>query len=185
VLEVAGGTTLRRLLEASGGVIEQLQGFLLGGYAGTWVGPDAIDLRIDAPTLRDHGAGLGPGIVFALPQSACVVAEVASSARWLQRESAKQCGPCIHGLAAIADALEELCAEGDRHGAYGRIERWCGLVMRRGACALPDGAASFVTSALHAFRPEFDDHAHYGGCDACLEPRQLPTRPAHYVGVAT
>jgi len=88
-------------------------------------------------------------------------------------------------LAAIADALEELCAEGDRHGAYGRIERWCGLVMRRGACALPDGAASFVTSALHAFRPEFDDHAHYGGCDACLEPRQLPTRPAHYAGVAT
>jgi NADH:ubiquinone oxidoreductase subunit F (NADH-binding) len=184
VLEVAGGTTLRRLLEASGGVIEQLQGFLLGGYAGTWVGPDAIDLRIDAPTLRDHGAGLGPGIVFALPQSACVVAEVASSARWLQRESAKQCGPCIHGLAAIADALDELCAEGDRHGAYGRIERWCGLVMRRGACALPDGAASFVTSALHTFRPEFDDHAHHGACDACLEPRQLPTRPAHYVGVA-
>ena len=83
VLEVAGGTTLRRLLEASGGVTEQLQGFLLGGYAGTWVGPDAIDLRIDAPTLRDHGAGLGPGIVFALPESACVVAEVASSARWL------------------------------------------------------------------------------------------------------
>jgi NADH:ubiquinone oxidoreductase subunit F (NADH-binding) len=183
VLEVAGGTTLRRLLEASGGVTEQLQGILLGGYSGTWVGPDAIDLRIDAPTLRDHGAGLGPGIVFALPQSACVVAEVGNIARWLQSESAGQCGPCIHGLAAIADALAELCAEGDRHGAYGRIERWCGLVMRRGACALPDGAASFVTSALHAFRPEFDDHAQYGGCDACLEPRQLPTRPAHNVGV--
>jgi NADH:ubiquinone oxidoreductase subunit F (NADH-binding) len=185
VLEVAGGTTVRRLLEASGGVTEQLQGFLLGGYAGTWVGSEAIDLRIDAPTLRDHGAGLGPGIVFALPESACVVAEVGSIARWLQCESAKQCGPCIHGLGVIADALEELCAEGDRHGAYGRIERWCGLVMRRGACGLPDGAASFVTSALHAFRPEFDDHAHYGGCDVCLGPRQLPTRPAHYVEAAT
>jgi NADH:ubiquinone oxidoreductase subunit F (NADH-binding) len=183
VVEVAGGTTLRRLLDASGGVTEPLQGILLGGYSGSWVGPEAIDLRIDAPTLRDHGARLGPGIVFALPQSACVVAEVASVARWLQRESAGQCGPCIHGLAAIADALEELCAEGDRHGAYGRIERWCGLVTRRGACALPDGAASFVTSALHAFRPAFDDHAHLGGCDACLDPRQLPTGPARKVGV--
>ncbi len=83
--------------------------------------------------------------------------------------------PVYPRAAAIADALEELCAEGDRHGAYGRIERWCGLVMRRGACALPDGAASFVTSALHTFRPEFDDHARHGACDACVGQRILPT----------
>jgi len=99
-----------------------------------------------------------------------VVAEVASSARWLQRESAKQCGPCIHGLAAIAERSRS-CAPTVTATALCTHR----ALVRSGHApwrvSLPDGAASFVTSALHTFRPEFDDHAHYGGCDACLEPR--------------
>ncbi len=175
VVEIAGGATLRRLIEASGGLKEPLQGLLVGGYAGTWLGPHAIDLSLDAGALRERGAQLGSGIVFALPDSACVVAEVASVARWLQHESAGQCGPCVHGIGAIADALDGLCAGGDRRGAYARIERWCQLVVGRGACALPDGAATFVASALHVFRPAFDDHARHGACEACFDRRILPT----------
>jgi NADH:ubiquinone oxidoreductase subunit F (NADH-binding) len=174
-VEIAGGTTLRQLIGASGGVSEQIQGLLLGGYAGTWLPPDALELRLDAHSLLERGLRLGSGIVFVLPESACVVAEVAGVARWLQRESAGQCGPCIHGMQSIADALEDLCATGDRHRAYGRIERWCELVVKRGACSLPDGAASFVTTALRTFRPLFDDHARHGACDACTSRRILPT----------
>ena len=175
VVEIAGGTTLAQLIKASGGMAQGLGGVLLGGYSGTWLGPDATGLRLDAQLLRERGMSLGSGVVFLLPESACVVAEVTAVARWLQQESAGQCGPCINGLQAIAGALEELCAQGDRHGAYTRIERWCELVIRRGACALPDGAAGFVTSALRTFRPQFDDHARHGACDACLRPRMLPT----------
>ncbi len=175
VVEVAGGTTVDQLIRASGGLTEPLAGVLLGGYAGAWLGPEAMDTRLDAQMLRQRGLSLGSGIVFLAPDSACIVAEVASVARWLQRESAQQCGPCIHGLQAIAEALEELSGHGDRHGAYARIERWCGLVTGRGACALPDGAASFVTTALDTFRPQFDDHARHGACDGCLRPRILPT----------
>ncbi len=175
VVEVAGGTTLERLLRASGGTTEPLQALLLGGYAGTWVGPERIGTAIGTAGLREHGAGLGAGIVFALPQSACAVAEVAASTRWLQRQSAGQCGPCVHGLGAIADALQSLCERGDRHGAYGQIKHWCDLVTGRGACALPDGAANFVISALQVLQPEFDDHAHHGACDACYERRWLPS----------
>ena len=175
VVEVAGGTSVAQLIRASGGLVEPLGGVLVGGYAGTWLGPEATDLRLDAQLLRERGLSLGGGIVFLLPESACAVAEVASVARWLQRESAGQCGPCIHGLQAISGALEELCAQGDRRGAYGRIERWCELVIGRGACALPDGAASFVSSALRTFRPQFDDHARHGACDSCVQHRVLPT----------
>ena len=168
VVEIAGGTTVGQLIKASGGLATPLGGVLLGGYAGSWLGPDAVDLRLDAHLLQERGMSLGSGIVFLLPESACIVAEVAAVARWLQRESAGQCGPCIHGLQAIAGALEELCGTGDRHGAYARIERWCELVIKRGACGLPDGAASFVTTALRTFRPQFDDHARHGACDACV-----------------
>jgi NADH:ubiquinone oxidoreductase subunit F (NADH-binding) len=175
VLEVAGGTTIGRLLEASGGVTEPLRAVLVGGYAGTWLGPEQSTLRIDRQALRGQNARLGAGIIFALPQSACAVAEVAAVARWLEYQSAHQCGPCIHGLGAIADALQSLCERGDRGGGYRSIERWCGLVVRRGACALPDGAAQFVATALQVFAPEFDDHARHGACDACYQPRLMPT----------
>jgi NADH:ubiquinone oxidoreductase subunit F (NADH-binding) len=175
VVEIAGGTTLRQLINASGGLAEPLQGILLGGYAGTWLPADALDLRLDAHSLLERGLRLGSGIVVLLPESACVVAEVAGVARWLQRESAGQCGPCINGLQSIADALEDLCESGDHHQTFGRIERWCELVVRRGACALPDGAASFVVSALRTFRPVFDDHARHGACDGCVGQRVLST----------
>ncbi|HWE59413.1 MAG TPA: NADH-ubiquinone oxidoreductase-F iron-sulfur binding region domain-containing protein [Solirubrobacteraceae bacterium] len=175
VVEIAGGTTLKQLIGASGGLAQPIQGVLLGGYAGTWLPADALDLRLDAHMLLERGLRLGSGIVVLLPESACIVAEVASVARWLQGESAHQCGPCINGLQSIADALEELCARGDRRRTYGRIERWCELVIRRGACSLPDGAASFVTSALRTFRPLFEDHARHGACDACVGQRVLPT----------
>ncbi len=174
VVEVAGGTTLRQLISASGGLTEPIQGVLLGGYAGTWLSPDDLELRLDAHALRERGLRLGSGIVVLLPASACIVAEVSGVARWLEQESAHQCGPCIHGLQAIADALEELCGGGDRRGAYTRIERWCELVVRRGACSLPDGAATFVASALRRFRPVFDDHARHGACDLCRAERVLP-----------
>lgn len=182
VVEAAGGTTVRRLLDASGGMTESLQGLLLGGYAGSWLPPEAIDVSLDPESLREHGARLGPGIVFALGESACPVAEVAAATAWLLRESAGQCGVCVNGLGAISGALMDLCGDGDRSGAYEQIERWCGLVSGRGACALPDGAASFVTSALRTFEHKFEDHARHGHCDACLRPRVLslgdePARP--------
>lgn len=176
VVEVAGGTTIKQLIGASGGLTEPIQGVLLGGYAGTWLPPDSLDLRLDAHALLQRGMRLGSGIVALVPARACVVAEVASVARWLQEQSAHQCGPCINGLQAIAAALEDLCTSGDRHRTYARIERWCELVTRRGACSLPDGAAAFVSSALRSFRPVFEDHARHGACDACVGQRVLPTK---------
>ena len=181
VVEIAGGTTLRQLIGAGGGLVEPIQGVLLGGYAGTWLPADAMELRLDPHSLMERGLRLGSGIVVLLPEAACVVAEVASVARWLQRESASQCGPCINGLQSIAAALEDLCGGGDGRRAYARIERWCELVVGRGACSLPDGAATFVTSALRTFRPLFDDHARHGACDACVAARVLPTPTVHAV----
>jgi NADH:ubiquinone oxidoreductase subunit F (NADH-binding) len=174
VLEVAGGTELSTLLRVAGGQSEPLRGFLLGGYAGTWIAPADLDLRLDEAELRSYGLTLGPGIVFALPQSACPVAEVAGITRWMQQQSAKQCGPCIFGLAAIADALEQLCNYGDGQGTYQRVERWCEMVTGRGACAHPDGVGRFVSTALQSFRDTFDDHARHGRCDRCLSTPWLP-----------
>jgi NADH:ubiquinone oxidoreductase subunit F (NADH-binding) len=174
VLEVANGTSLHSAVRAAGGATEPLGAFLLGGYAGTWVDPDSTAVNLEESDLRKRGATLGAGILFALPESACPVAEVARVTRWLAAHNAGQCGPCVHGLAAIAGALDEIAAGGDRSGAYGHLKRWCRLVTGRGACAMPNGAARFVRSALRTFAHDFEDHARNGRCDDCLREPILP-----------
>jgi NADH:ubiquinone oxidoreductase subunit F (NADH-binding) len=89
-------------------------------------------------------------------------------------QAAGQCGPCINGLAAIADTLCDV-----QHGAGGdapmqRLTRWISLVRGRGACAHPDGVAQLIASALDVFSSEFADHATHGVCEACVHRRILP-----------
>jgi NADH:ubiquinone oxidoreductase subunit F (NADH-binding) len=178
VLEIATGTRLPSVIKAAGGATERLDAFLLGGYAGTWIAAETETPRLESDAMRRHGATLGAGIVFAFGASACPVAEVARVARWLSEHSAGQCGPCIHGMDAIADSLAELCQDGDRTGGYAHLKRWCHLVTGRGACALPDGGARFVRSALTVFAEDFEDHARHGRCEACLRRPVLPV-PGH------
>jgi NADH:ubiquinone oxidoreductase subunit F (NADH-binding) len=88
-------------------------------------------------------------------------------ARYLADESAGQCGPCVFGLAAIADALERLLS-GDRRERADRraqILRWAEQVRGRGACRHPDGVAGFVESALSTFADEVELHTRHGRCN--------------------
>ncbi|HWF72494.1 MAG TPA: NADH-ubiquinone oxidoreductase-F iron-sulfur binding region domain-containing protein [Solirubrobacteraceae bacterium] len=175
VFEIETGTHIASLIQAAGGATEGLRAFLLGGYAGIWVSADlGYQLPLSPEGLYEVGASLGSGVVFALPSSACAVSEVALMARWLSDQSAGQCGPCVHGLDAIATALEQVRAGGAGEDALARIYRWAALAPGRGACAHPDGAARFVMSATRVFGDELADHARHGPCDGCLERHLLP-----------
>jgi NADH:ubiquinone oxidoreductase subunit F (NADH-binding) len=176
VYEIEHGSSLRSLLAAAEGAREPIRAFLFGGYAGAWVdAAAAANLRLSRAGLQRFGASLGAGVIVALPQSACPVAEVTRVARWMGEQSAGQCGPCSNGLPAISGALTDLAA-GQSHGEAVRdIRRWATMVNGRGACAHPDGTARFVTSALTVFAEDFDDHARHGHCDACRRPPTLAT----------
>lgn len=179
VYEIEYGSRLDALVRAAGGVTEPVRAFLLGGYSGTWIdAAGAAALRLSRGGLRPLGASLGAGVIVALLRSACPVAEVTRVAGWMADQSASQCGPCVNGLASIADTLADLAEGRAGRDAFEDLRRWCDLVIGRGACAHPDGAAAFVTSALRVFAAEFDDHARHGPCDACasrpvlITPRQ-------------
>lgn len=181
--ELELGSSLSALLSAGGGPAEPLRAFLLGGYAGGWVDAGLADrLRLSNHDLRSFGARLGAGVVVALPASACPVAETVGVAGWLADQSAGQCGPCVNGLAAVADRLADISEGVAGKRALSEVVRWCQLAAGRGACARPDGTASFVTSALRVFAAEFEDHARHGLCDACEHPGILLTAP--HAGVA-
>ncbi len=138
----------------------------------------ATEARAIKHPSAPHGASLGAGVVLLLSELACPVAETARVTRWLAGESAGQCGPCVHGLDALAQTLEEVCRGRTRGDAMARVEQLSMLVNRRGACAHPDGTVRFVTSAANVFAEELADHARYGACEACARQSELPM-PAH------
>ncbi len=179
VYEIEHGASLAELIDAAGGLTAGVRAVLLGGYAGTWVGGERLrGIALSDAHLAPHGATLGAGVVVLLSDRACPVAETARIAQWLAHESVGQCGPCVHGLDALAASVAKIAAGAAGGEAERRVELLTALVRRRGACAHPDGAARFVHSALTAFAPEFADHARHGHCEACAAPTELPL-PAH------
>lgn len=175
VYEVEYGASLSSLLDAAGGATRRVRAALFGGYAGAWVDGSALPrLALSNAHLAPHGASLGAGVVALLSEDACPVAETARVTRWLAGQGAGQCGPCVHGLDALATTFEQVCAGAAPKHAGARVEQLGALVIRRGACAHPDGTARFAMSATEVFSEEFTDHARHGACEACARPGELP-----------
>ncbi len=196
VYEIEHGAPLSALLDAADGLTAAPRAVLLGGYSGTFIdggraGSDLREVVLSDRHLAPFGASLGAGVVVVLSEEACPVAELARLTRWLASQSARQCGPCLFGLDAIASCFEQLALgdAGDRRGARDRgVERGrgerdavarrlhslAGLVRGRGACSHPDGVARLVSSALEVFAQELSRHAHHGPCAACARPSELP-----------
>lgn len=182
VYEIEHGASLASLVGAAGGPTGRVRGVLIGGYGGSWVAAEHLSgLVLSDEHLHPYGASLGTGVVFLLSEHACPVAETARVLRWLAGQSAGQCGPCVHGLDALALAFEQTVggtvgAEGER-----RIAQLVALVHRRGACGHPDGAARLARSAIDAFTVQLDDHARNGPCERCHTAGEMPL-PAGGVG---
>jgi NADH:ubiquinone oxidoreductase subunit F (NADH-binding) len=171
VIEVANGSALTQILQRTSCSVTDVEAVLVGGYFGTWLRPDEVErAAFDRASLAAVGAAPGCGVIAPIGRASCGLLELARVTRWLASENAGQCGPCVHGLPAIAGALEELY-RGDRHGgAMQQAHRWLAMVEGRGACKHPDGVARFVRSGLRAFAADVDRHRQRGPCHAA-QPR--------------
>jgi NADH:ubiquinone oxidoreductase subunit F (NADH-binding) len=157
VREVAFGTPLADVLTAA----EMNQPLLLGGYHGTWLKPAQLQgLTVSRMDIAADGATLGAGVLLPLAAGWCPLLRTEALVDYLAGQSAGRCGPCLNGLPAMAEALGDVVHRG---GSILRVEKLCGLVAGRGACAHPDGTARLVTSMLSCFPEEVDLHA-LGGC---------------------
>jgi NADH:ubiquinone oxidoreductase subunit F (NADH-binding) len=175
VYEVPCGVQVPELLAIAGGATERVRALLVGGYSGAWVPGDGRGLTFDDVSLRSARAIAGAGVVVALGESDCPVAETSRLAAWLSEESAGQCGPCVHGLDSLSELLERAAAGRRVKGDRERLTRWTGMVSGRGACQHPTGAARMIASAARVFETEFADHARHGRCYACATSRVLIT----------
>jgi NADH:ubiquinone oxidoreductase subunit F (NADH-binding) len=175
VYEVEMGMPIGQVVRLAGGPAERLRGVLVGGYFGAWLpAGTAWPVPMTHAALKTAGGMLGAGIVIAMPESACPVAETARVARYLAEETAGQCGPCRLGLPELADALGALAYSGGRDNAIDDIAVLAGLVEGRGACRHPDGAAQLARSLLRAFPEHTRQHERRGSCGGVRRPALLP-----------
>ena len=166
VTEVDLGTPIREVFQRFGGLTAFPHALLIGGYFGTWVrAHDVLDLTLSNAALKPLGAALGARTIAVLPPDACGLQEATNVARYLADESAGQCGPCVFGVAALADALEALDVP--------RLRRLAPQVSGRGACAHPTGATRFVASAIDVFAEEIERHR----AGRCCGPAHSPVLP--------
>jgi NADH:ubiquinone oxidoreductase subunit F (NADH-binding) len=183
VYEVPIGVPLRELLcragapglpAAAGGGTGGVGAVLVGGYHGSWLPTAALDAPLSRAGLKPWGATPGAGVVVVLAADGCGLVETARIARYLAEQSARQCGPCLNGLPALAHQLTRL-AHGDvRPDPVPFLHRLTGLVTGRGACHHPDGTVQLVRSALTTFAE--DVRAHQSG--HCLTHRSQQRRSA-------
>jgi NADH:ubiquinone oxidoreductase subunit F (NADH-binding) len=159
VQEIGFGSTLGDVAAAAGGVRGDAQAVLLGGYFGGWADlEEQWGLPLEPRSMRARGLALGCGVVHFLGADSCGVEASARIMAYLASQSARQCGPCVFGLSAIADATQRLATRSAQANDLDRIVRWSGQLVGRGACHHPDGAVGMLASALQLFADDFAEH---------------------------
>jgi NADH-quinone oxidoreductase subunit F len=159
VYEVEFGVTLGELLALAGGVAggRALKAVLLGGAAGVFVGPEALDTPLTFEATRAIGATLGSGVVMIFDETADMVGALTRIARFFRDESCGQCVPCRVGTVRQEELLARLAsgaaaAHGKRDDELALL-REIGQAMRDASiCGLGQTASSAIESAVR--RPE-------------------------------
>jgi NADH-quinone oxidoreductase subunit F len=97
IYEVEFGPTLGDLIAMAGGVTGTLRSVLLGGAAGSFVGPEALDMPLTFEGVRERGVSLGSGVIMAFNDTVDFPAVVTRIAQFFRDESCGQCVPCRVG----------------------------------------------------------------------------------------
>jgi NADH-quinone oxidoreductase subunit F len=147
------GVTLRQVIDAAGGVRggRPLQAVLLGGAAGSFVGPDALDTPLTFEAMRAIGATLGSGVVLVLDDTVDITSLLRRITQFFRDESCGQCVPCRVGTVR----QEEVLARMARGAPFGSVAQELALLEDIGAvtrdasiCGLGQTAVTAVASAV-------------------------------------
>lgn len=154
VYEVPFGTTLGELLELSGA--GDVGAVLLGGAAGSFVGPGALDVPLTFEGTRAAGATLGSGAVIVFDADTDFGPVLARIARFFRDESCGQCVPCRIGTVRQEEALARLSSGrplGSPQEERERLDDLARVMTDASICGLGQTAASAIQSAIRLQLP--------------------------------
>ena len=154
VYEVTYGITLREIIALAGGVSGSgtLQAILLGGAAGSFVGPADLDMPLTLEGTRATGATLGSGVICVFDDTVDLVDQVRRIAAFFRNESCGQCVPCRVGTVRQQETLTRIAigSRSDRTRADElTLLKDLGQVMRDASiCGLGQTAHNAIDSAI-------------------------------------
>jgi NADH-quinone oxidoreductase subunit F len=141
--EIECGRTLREAIDVAGGVKDgrALQAVLLGGAAGTFVGPSALDMPLSFEGARAANATLGSGVIMVFDDTADLHDTLVRIAEFFKHESCGQCVPCRIGTVRQLEILEK--------GGAVTVDPELSQAMRDASiCGLGQTASSAIDSAF-------------------------------------
>ncbi|WP_420444664.1 NAD(P)H-dependent oxidoreductase subunit E [Candidatus Poriferisodalis sp.] len=147
--EAPFGMTLGELLTLAGGVQGTLATVLLGGAAGSFVGPDATDLPLSLEDTRAAGTTLGSGPVMVFNDTADMGAVIERLAKFFRDESCGQCVPCRVGTVRQHELVTQIRVAGASTDPQRELLGDIAVAMGDASiCGLGHTASSAVLSAM-------------------------------------
>jgi NADH-quinone oxidoreductase subunit F len=151
--EVESGTTLKTLLDLAGGVRagQKIKAILLGGAAGSIVGPNELDIPLSFEGARERGVTLGSGVVAVFDETVDLVDTMLRIAQFFRDESCGQCVPCRVGTVRQEEALHRIVRRKTIGSLADEVKLLdeIGQVMKDASiCGLGQTASSVIQAAI-------------------------------------
>ena len=163
VYEFSNPITLSDLIfDHAGGIPEgrKLQGILLGGAAGKFIGPDKLNTLLSEEILRQQGYSLGSGAIMVFDNSQDMREILASLGTFFAHESCGKCYPCQLGTQRQAEILRRNQNGRILDGDKARLVDVGWTMTDASLCGLGQTAASAVLSAIELWPELFIEKGH-------------------------
>jgi NADH-quinone oxidoreductase subunit F len=160
------GTTLRELLDLSGGIRagHQLKFWTPGGSSTPLFTAEHLDVPLDYESVAKAGSLLGTRSLQIFDETTCVLRVVLRWTEFYEHESCGKCTPCREGTYWMVQVLEDLEHGRGSEADLDKLLDICDNLVGRSFCALGDAAGMPVISSIKHFRDEYIEHRKRGGC---------------------
>ncbi|MDH3944636.1 MAG: SLBB domain-containing protein, partial [Anaerolineae bacterium] len=149
--ELPFGATIRELIELAGGVPEKrsIQGVLIGGAAGVFIGSDQLDIRLTYEDTKAHNIPLGSGVVMVFDENADILHTLKNLSRFFAHESCGKCFPCQLGTQRQMEILADIISNGrSRKGSKESLIDLGFTMTETSLCGLGQTASTAILSAI-------------------------------------
>jgi NADH-quinone oxidoreductase subunit F len=149
--ELPLGVSLRHLIyDLAGGVSNgrKLQAVLCGGAAGTFIGPEQLDMALDYQAPPAIGATMGSGAVMVIDDQASMWEVLRRIARFFERESCGRCFPCQVGTSRQLEIVTRMSEGRGNDNDIANLTELGGVMRLSSTCGLGQSAAIAIFSGL-------------------------------------
>ncbi len=171
LIEVPLGMTLRQIVdEIGGGTRLPFKAIQTGGPLGGCLPAAQLDTPITYEHMREQGSMMGSGGLVVMDESTCIVDMARYFLGFAQNESCGNCTPCRIGTRVLMDTLEKIVRGDGEPGDLEVMQRTASTMVKTSLCGLGQAASNPVTSSLHYFLSEYEEHIHSKYCPASVCP---------------